>query len=129
MPGTHYPVRAQIRISINSRKLLSPILPGRAPVHSRGLLSRSPSPCSWCPGVGFAPSPARGSRSRPNHLPKGKLHTNMGLYGYHAYLTVLLNKHDFLYEKLPNVIWRNRQMSCFSSRLVYISMTFLISNG
>jgi len=39
---------------------------GRAPVHGRGLLSRSPTPYSWRPGLVVAQAPARGARSRPD---------------------------------------------------------------
>ena len=59
------------------------IIDGRAPVHDRGLLCRSPRSIAGRSGL-VAPVGQRwGSRSRPIHLPKGNLHSIMDLTHYY----------------------------------------------
>ena len=67
-----YLVRAITRIVINCRMLLTIPAAGRAPVHSRGLLSRSPRFIAVRAGLADPAGQRWGSRSRPDHLPEDR---------------------------------------------------------
>ena len=61
-------MRAITRIVINCRMLLTIPIAGRAPVHSRGLLSRSPRSIAVLAGLEVPAGQRWGSRSRPDHF-------------------------------------------------------------
>ncbi len=52
---------------------------GRAPVHSRGLLSRSPRPIAVLSDLVVPDGQRWGSRSRPIHFPEGNSHSSIDL--------------------------------------------------
>ena len=72
----------QNRIVDNFRQTTPILITGRAPVHSRGLLSQSTSLYSCLCGLSSARQSARAAWSRPrsySFMPKGYLHTILDL--------------------------------------------------